>query len=117
MTCGEAFTVWKSYASSVDDGLSELVVVALEGLCGSLERVPDLFAALEGRCRVPEFITLAPQLAVRHRVIALPFGLLSLQGLVPPQCHYTKRQECLRDKVRGVRGTSPPNETQKCIKA
>lgn len=82
--------MWKRYASSVDDGLSELVVVALEGLCGGLERVPDLFAALEGGRRVPEFIALAPQLAVRHRVIALPFGLLSLQGLVAPQRHYAK---------------------------
>lgn len=106
-----AFTVWKSYASSVDDGLGELVVVALEGLCGGLERVPDLFAALEGRRRVPEFIALAPQLPVRHRVIALPFGLLPLQGLVAPQCHYTKGQEGSCEKMRDRWGASPPNDS------
>lgn len=99
---GVVFTVWESYASSVDDGLRELVVVALEGLRGSLQRVPDLFAALEGWRRVPELIALAPQLAVRHRVVALPFGLLSLQGLVPPQRHYDKGQEGLREKISGV---------------
>ena len=80
-------TVWESDAGPINDGLRQLMVVTLEGLGSGLECVPDLLAALEGRCRVPELITLTAQLPVRHRIVTLPFGLLSLQGLVTPQSH------------------------------
>lgn len=88
--------MWKSNAGPVDDGLSKLVIVALEGLGSSFERIPDFLAALKGRRRIPEFIALAPQLAVCHWVVTLPFGLLSLQGLITPQCHYRtdRREQC-----------------------
>lgn len=69
-------------AGSVQDGLSQLVVVGLGRVGGSLEGIPDLLAALEGGRRVPELIPLAPQLPVGHRIVALPLQPLLLQGLV-----------------------------------
>ena len=85
--CGVCRTVWQCYAGPVDDGLGQFMVVALKGLGGGLERVPDLLASLEGGRRVPELIPLTAQLAVRHGIVTLPFGLLSLQGLVTPKSH------------------------------
>lgn len=69
-------------AGSIQDGLSQLVVVGLGRIGSSLEGIPDLLAALEGGRRVPELIPLAPQLAISHRVVALPLQPLLLEGLV-----------------------------------
>lgn len=63
------------------------MVVALEGVGSSLEGIPNLLAALEGRGCVPELIPLTAELPVRHGVIALPFGLLLLQRLVTTESH------------------------------
>ena len=69
-------------AGSIQDGLSQLVVVGLGRVGGSLEGIPDLLAALEGGRRVPELIPLAAQLPISHWVVALPLQPLLLQGLV-----------------------------------
>lgn len=69
-------------AGSIQDGLSQLVVVGLGRIGSSLEGIPDLLAALEGGRRVPELIPLAPQLAISHWVVALPLQPLLLEGLV-----------------------------------
>ena len=75
-------TVGQGDAGSVYDGLGQLVVAALQGHGGGLQRVPDLLAAVEGGRRVPELVPLAAQLALRHGVVALPLGPVLLQGLV-----------------------------------
>lgn len=72
---------------TIDDCLGQLVVVALEGVGSGFEGIPNLLPALKGRGCVPKFIPLTAELPVRHGVIALPFGLLLLQGLVPTQSH------------------------------
>lgn len=68
------------------------MVVALEGVGSSLEGIPNLLAALEGRGCVPELIPLTAELPVRHGVIALPFGLLFLQRLVTTESHCEGRK-------------------------
>lgn len=75
-------TVWQCNTGSVHYSLGQLMVITLQGHGGCFQGVPDLLAALEGRCRVPELVPLAPQLALRHRVVALPFGTILFQGLV-----------------------------------
>ena len=74
-------------AGSVQDGLGQHVVAALESAGCGPQCIPDLLPALEGGRRVPELIPLAPQLALSHGVVTLPFRPLSLQGLVSPKSH------------------------------
>lgn len=76
-------TVRQSDAGSVHYSLGQLVVVALQGHGGGLQGVPDLLPALERWCRVPELVSLAPQLSLRHWVLALPLGTVFFQRLVP----------------------------------
>lgn len=77
-------TVWQCDAGPVEDGLSQQVVIALKGAGRRPQRIPDLLPALERWRRIPELISLAAQLALRHRVVTFPFRPLSLQGLVTP---------------------------------
>lgn len=76
-------TMWQGDTGSIHYSLGQLVVVTLQGHSGSFQGVPDLLAALEGRRRVPELVPLAPQLALCHRIVALPLGTVFLQRLVP----------------------------------
>lgn len=68
------------------------MVIALQGHSRGFQGVPDLLTALEGRRRVPELIPLAPQLALCHRIVALPLGPIFLQGLITP-CDGKEKQE------------------------
>ena len=81
-------TVWQSDAGPIQDGLGQQVIIAFKGTGCSTQRIPDLLPALERWRRVPELISLAPQLAFGHRVVTFPFRPLSLQGLVTPQSHW-----------------------------
>lgn len=91
MNSDRSVTVWECDAGPIQDGLSQQVVVALKGTGRGTQRIPDLLPALERRRRVPELISLAPQLALGHWIVTFPFRPLSLQGLVPPQSHWKKR--------------------------
>lgn len=86
-------------AGSVQDGLSQLMVVGLGCIGGGLEGVPDLLAALEGRCCVPELVPFAPQLPVGHGVVTLPLQPLLLQGLVAPWAGQKGQVEHLRGQA------------------
>lgn len=77
-------TVRQCDAGSIEDGLSQQVVITLKGAGRSSQRVPDLLPALECWRRIPELISLAAQLALSHRVVTFPFRPFSLQGLVTP---------------------------------
>lgn len=77
-------TVRQCDAGPIKDGLSQQVVIALKGAGRSPQCIPDLLPALECWRRIPEFISLAAQLAFSHRVVTFPFRPLSLQGLVTP---------------------------------
>lgn len=75
-------TMRQGDAGSIKDGLGQAVIVGLHGIGSCLQSIPDLLAALKGRCCVPKLIPLAAQLPVCHRIVALPLGTLLLQGLI-----------------------------------
>lgn len=75
-------TMRQGDAGSIQDGLSQLMVVGFSSIGSSLEGIPDLLATLEGRRCVPELISLAPQLPISHGVVTLPLEPLLLQGLI-----------------------------------
>ena len=94
-----SLTMRQGDAGSVQDGLSQLVVIGLGCIGGGLEGVPDLLAALEGRCRVPELVPFAPQLPVGHGVVTLPLQPLFLQGLVAPWAGQKGQAEHLQSQA------------------
>lgn len=75
-------TMRQGDAGSIQDGLSQLMVVSFRSIGGSLEGIPDLLSALKGRCCVPELISFAPQLPISHGIVTLPLEPLLLQGLI-----------------------------------
>lgn len=99
--------MWQGDAGSVQDGLSQLVVVGLGCIGGSLEGIPDLLAALEGGRCVPEFIPLAPQLPIGHWVVALPLQPLLLQGLVASWAGQKGEAQHLESQSCGPPSPSP----------
>lgn len=88
-------TMRQGDAGAVQDGLRQLMVVGLSCIGGGLEGVPDLLAALEGGCCVPELVPFAPQLPVSHGVVTLPLQPLLLQGLVASWAGREGQAECL----------------------
>lgn len=56
----------------IENGLRQLEVQRLGGYGGRPQCVPDLFAAVEGGRRVPEFVAFAAQLALGQRHIGFP---------------------------------------------
>lgn len=75
-------TVGQCDARSVHYGLGKLVVVALQSHRCSLQCVPDLLPPLEGRSCVPKLVPLGAQLALCHRVVALPLGTVLPQRFI-----------------------------------
>lgn len=75
-------TMWQSYAGSIHYGLRQFQVIALCSQSCCSKCIPDLFPPIKGWSRIPEFIPLTPQLALRHGVFALPFRTFLLEWLV-----------------------------------